>query len=125
MFASVMFGPNYEPQEPGPETIELFDTVGDAITALFERHRTHGRYPCNVDLLAGVSMGLAFPAFNIGTSFQLYDIGPENTDDSGHPLRFTDDQQSRIIEQVKTSHWDWYLILEHNGFDNYVRAHNA
>jgi hypothetical protein len=124
MFASVMFGPNYEPQEPGPETIELFENVGDALTALFDRHRAHGRRPLNVDLLAGQSIALTFPAFSVGTYFQLYDIGPGNYSND-NLLEFTDEQQAAIIDQVKNREWDWHLSLNNDGYDTYVKVSMA
>lgn len=121
MFASVMFGPSYEPQEPDEYNIELFDNVGDALAALFDRHRAHGRRPLNVDLLAGQSTALTFPTFTTGTCFQLYDIGPGNYSND-NLLEFTDEQQATIIKQVKTGQWDWYLSLNDDGYGAYVKV---
>lgn len=124
MFASVMYGPSYEPEEPNSENIELFNNIGEAIAAMFERHRAHGRYPCNVDLLAGVSMGLAFPVFSVSTYFQLYDIGPANYD-GNHLLQFTAEQQATIIDQVRNREWDYHLALNDDGYGHYVKVSMA
>jgi hypothetical protein len=117
MYAATLFGPSYDTSNGhDAENIEVFGTVGQAIEAMFDRHRAHGRRPLNVDVLTGYSMALTFPAFTEGTAMQLYDIG------SLLPRR---KNLPAVIERINSGQWDWYLILEHNGSDIYVRTHRA
>lgn len=124
MLASVMYGPSYEAQEPDAYNIELFNDLGEAITAMFERHRAHGRRPLNVDLLAGQSMALSFPAFSVGTYFQMYEVG-EGDSPNGETLDFTEEQQTSIIDQVKNREWDYHLALNDDGYGHYVKVSAA
>lgn len=118
MYAATLFGPSYDTSNGHNEdNIEVFDTVGQAIEAMFDRHRLHGRYPAHMDMISGYSQALIFPAFGAGTAMQLYEIGfllPRN-----------DEEIQKIIERIDSCNWDWYLILEDNGSDHYVRTHRA
>lgn len=117
MYAATLFGPSYDTSNGhNAENIEVFDTVGQAIEAMFDRHRQHGRYPCNVNLLTGYSQALTFPGFTAGTAMQLYDIGF---------LLPYGDKLPAAVERINSGEWDWYLILEDNGSDYYVRTHRA
>lgn len=127
MLASIMYGPSYEPQEPDEFNIELFADLGEAITAMFNRHRAHGRQPLNVDLLAGQSTALTFPAFSVSTYFQLYEIDAEpGTIYSPLPVvTYTMEKRREIVEQVNTREWDWHLSLNNDGYDTYVKVSKA
>lgn len=118
MYAAALFGPSYDTSNGHDlEHLEMFDTVGQAIEAMFDRHRAHGRQSFNITNANGYNMALMFPAFGAGTALQLFDVGF---------LRpHTESRKLELLDRVAAGLWDWYLILEHNGSDIYVRTHRA
>lgn len=122
MIAALLYGPHYEAAEPAPSNIELFDNIGEAIAALFNRHRAHGRAPQGAKYLDGHTEVVLFPTFAVSTYFQCYDVSPDGG--WGSP-QFSLNLQRAIAAEVVEHEWDYHLSLNDDGYGAYVKVSMA
>lgn len=106
MIAATLTGPNYQFLPSHDErTIEVFDTLEDAIVALIERYHANGRTSMSYQYLDGSNCIALFPAFGEDTSFTCYSVAGAL---EGKP---TEEQVMDALTDVHSLVWTWKLTL--------------
>jgi len=108
MIAATFHGPNHFVPNYDESTIEVFDNIGHAIAALFDRYDAKGERPLPVRYLDGIQWDdLPFRFVEEGDSFQCY-VVPDDVTDSG-PYA-----EGAVLEALSAVHaglWDYRLVL--------------
>jgi hypothetical protein len=73
MIAATFHGPNHSPNHD-ESSIEVFDNIGHALAALFERYDANGRRHLPVRFLNGNHGDIIFPVVTEGHYFECYRI---------------------------------------------------
>jgi hypothetical protein len=106
MIAATFHGPNHFLPNHDESTIEVFENIGHAISALFDRYESHGDRNLEVRYLNGGKWRVPFPHVEKGDSFECYKI--ESLDGSVPP---GDDAIEEALTGVHTGLWDYRLVL--------------
>lgn len=110
MIAATLEGPNYAWSPNNDEsTIEVFDTLEDAVVALTERYHSNGRTYLPVTYLDGSVENVLFPTFSEGTAFTCYAV-------AGALVQSTASEQQVLdaLTDVHSMVWTWKLTLSRN-----------
>ena len=74
MIAATFHGPNYESLVNDESSIEVFSSLGHAMSALFDRYDSNGTRKLDVNYLNGFSDSTYFPCVTLGHYFDCYVI---------------------------------------------------
>lgn len=103
MIAATFHGPNHFVPDYLVSTIEVFENVGHAMSALFDRYEAHGTKPLPVTYLDGLYGDIQFKDVELGDSFECYQIGDDWHPD---PMAIED-----VLTAVHAGVWDYKLRL--------------
>ena len=106
MIAATFHGPNHFVPNYDESTIEVFENIGHAIAALFDRYDQGKRYPQPVRYLDGNHGDILFPFTEEGDSFECYKL---HTNWQSAPLR--DEATEDALTAVHIGAWDYRLVL--------------
>lgn len=106
MIAVTIALPNHPvPVNNDESTIEVFDHIGDAMVAMFERYHAEGRTILTANYLDGSIANIIHPAYGEGAEFTCYEVaGPLY----GEP---TEEQVMDALTDVHSGVWGWKLTL--------------
>ncbi len=104
MIVATFHGPNHFLPNHDESTIEVFENIGHAISALFDRYDSKGEGNLPVRYLNGGHWRIPFPHVELGDSFECYKI-----DGSAHPIHEL--QVNMGLEAVHQGVWDYRLLL--------------
>lgn len=76
MIVATFHGPNHFVPNYDETTIEVFENVGHALSALFDRYDSHGEENLPVHYLNGSTWRIPFPHVELGDSFEVYNVSP-------------------------------------------------
>jgi hypothetical protein len=83
MIAATFHGPNYDASVHDESTIEVFQSLGHAMSVLFDRYDSNGLWQLPVETLDGKRDEVYFPVVTEGHYFKCYSIpGDDLTDDT-------------------------------------------
>jgi hypothetical protein len=82
MIAATFHGPNHFIPSHDEHTIEVFENIGHAISALFDRYDADGERPLPVRYLDGNHGDIPFRFVELGDSFECYRITELGTEDA-------------------------------------------
>jgi hypothetical protein len=109
MIAATFHGPNHFLPNHDESTIEVFDNIGHAISALFDRYDAKGERPLPARYLDGNGGDIPFRFVEKGDSFECYVI-PDDFADEAMP-----GMDEGVIEDALTAvHiglWNYRLVL--------------
>lgn len=74
MIAATFHGPNHFVPNYDETTIEVFESVGHALSSLFDRYDDKGEHNLPVRYLNGTKIRVPFPHVELGDYFQCYEI---------------------------------------------------
>jgi len=106
MIVATFHGPNHFKPNHDESTIEVFENIGHAISALFDRYDTGRQFPVPVRYLDGNKANTIFPFTELGDGFDCYRI---NTLDGSTPPG--DDAIEDALSAVHVGVWDYRLTL--------------
>ncbi len=105
MIVATFHGPNHFRPNHDESTIEVFENIGHAISALFDRYDQGKTYPQPVRYLDGNHGNIIFPFTEEGDSFECYKLDG-SAPPMGHEL-----QVNMGLEAVHQGLWDYRLVL--------------
>lgn len=108
MIAATFHGPNYWSPNHDESTIEVFESMGHAMAALFERYDAHGKRPLPVRYLDGNHGNIRFPNVEYGTGMDCYAIDSD-LPPLGQPI-----DGAAVLDALSDVHmniWDYRLTL--------------
>lgn len=105
MIAATFHGPNYEASVNDESTIEVFHSLGHAMSALFDRYDSNGARSLEVHYLNGFIDSTFFPCVTEGHYLQCYLVNEPDEDmqDEGVILN--------VLTAVHMGAWDYTLTL--------------
>jgi hypothetical protein len=106
MIAATFHGPNHFRPNHDESTIEVFDNIGHAISALFERYDNKGEHNLPVRYLNGGKWRVPFPHVELGDWFQCYQINSAPV-----PQHIGNDAVLDALTAVHGDMWDYRLRL--------------
>jgi hypothetical protein len=106
MIAATFHGPNHFIPSHDEHTIEVFENIGHAISALFDRYDADGERPLPVRYLDGNHGDIPFRFVELGDSFECYRI--DSLDGSTPP---GDDATEDALTAVHIGLPDYVLTL--------------
>jgi hypothetical protein len=106
MIVATFHGPNHFVPNYDESTIEVFDNIGHAISALFDRYDAKGERTLLVRYLNGGKWRVPFPHIELGDYFECYKI--DGLDGSTPP---GDDAIEDALTAVHAGLWDYKLRL--------------
>lgn len=74
MIVATFHGPNHFLPNHDESTIEVFENIGHAISALFDRYDKGQRWPLRSHYLNGTYADILFPFVEVGDYFDCYQI---------------------------------------------------
>jgi hypothetical protein len=108
MIAATFHGLNHYIPNHDESSIEVFENIGHAISALFDRYESHGERNLEARYLNGGKWRRAFHA-ELGDSFECYLIdAPLGTNQGGH---ISDDTVLDALTAVHAGLWSYKLRL--------------
>ena len=105
MIACTFHGPNHFVPNYDETTIEVFENIGHAISALFDRYDAKGERALPVRYLDGMHGDIPFRFVELGDSFECYKLDG-TAPPMGHEL-----QVNMGLEAVHMGVWDYRLTL--------------
>jgi hypothetical protein len=81
MIAATFHGPNYDSSNNDESTIEVFDSIGHAMSALFDRYDSGGVWKVDVNYLDGSKESTYFPMVTEGHYLKCYLIPDDFADE--------------------------------------------
>ena len=106
MIAATFNGPNHWSPNHDESTIEVFENIGHAISALFDRHEDKGSRPNPVRYLDGNHGNIIFRGIEQGDGFECYRI---NALDGSVPPG--EEAIEDALTAVHAGLWDYRLVL--------------
>lgn len=107
MIVATFHGPNHFVPNYDETTIEVFENVGHAISALFDRYDTGRKFPVPVRYLDGNAADTIFPFTELGDGFECYKLSEDSADNGSLA-------EEGVIEALSAVHlgvWDYRLTL--------------
>jgi hypothetical protein len=106
MIACTFHGPNHFVPNHDESTIEVFENMGHAISALFDRYDAQGERPLPVRYLDGMHGDIPFRFVELGDSFECYKL-PTNWQS---PILRAEAIENTLTA-VHVGVWDYRLML--------------
>jgi hypothetical protein len=106
MIAATFHGPNHFLPNHDESTIEVFENIGHAISALFDRYDSKGEHPLPVRYLDGNHGDIPFRFVEEGDSFECYTV---NSLDGSTPPG--DEAIEDVLTAVLVGVWNYRLSL--------------
>lgn len=112
MIVATFHGPNHFQPNHDESTIEVFDNIGHAMSALFDRYDRGRTWPQPVRYLNGNHGDILFPFTEVGDGFDCYQI--DSLDGSNPP---GDDAIEDALTAVHGGLMDYRLTLTRGAND--------
>jgi hypothetical protein len=106
MIAATFHGPNHFVPNYDETVIEVYDNIGHAISALFDRYESNGTDNLPVTYLNGGNWRVPFPHVELGDWFECYHL---NVNWRSSPLR--DEAVEDVLTAVHAGLWSYKLQL--------------
>lgn len=115
MIAATFHGPNHFVPNYDETTIEVFENIGHAISALFDRYESKGESNLPVRYLNGSNWRVPFPHVELGDSFHCFTIPGAHPRELISARGMVGDNSEAIVQDALTAvhgdMWDYKLRL--------------
>jgi hypothetical protein len=103
MIAATFHGPNHFVPNYDESTIEVFENIGHAISALFDRYESKGDRNLEVRYLNGSKWRVPFPYVELGDYFQCYNIPGKHPRELMDARGMVGDEAQAIVNDALTA----------------------